>query len=63
MLNLVQAYPGRGEAISYRLGREPGPVLNPAETFLFNRTNQFTVPHQAGGRITMIGIEAQNNHK
>ena len=50
------------EAKSDRLGRESGPMLHTPEALLLGGSNNLAVPHKAGGRVTMIRVEAENDH-
>ena len=48
------------KAVLDRLGRQPRPMFDAAETLLFRRSYQLSIADQASRRITMICVEAQD---
>ena len=48
MLHVFETCAGRFEAVTDRLGRKPGPVLNAAKPFFLDRSNQLAILQQTG---------------
>jgi hypothetical protein len=62
VIDLRDVEPGVVQAEPYRLRREAGPVLDPADALFLDRGDEFAVRHQTGCRITVVGIDAENVH-
>src|SRR5205807_6884770 len=45
-----------------RVGRQTGPMFDPAKTLLFSRGNQFAIKKQARRRIAVVSVKAQDFH-
>jgi hypothetical protein len=48
------------EAEVDRLGRQPGPMLNPTEAFFLGRRDEAAVFHDARGGIGVPGVKAED---
>ena len=62
MIDLLQPQPHFFQAVVDRAGRQPGPMLDPAKTFLFRRGHQFAVYKQARGGIAVVCVKAEDFH-
>ena len=50
------------QAVIDRLGRQPGPMLDPAKALLLRGGDEFAIDNQARGGIGVVGVKAQDDH-
>ena len=62
VIDFLQAHFSFIETKFDRLGRQPGPVLDPTKTFLFGRGNEFAIDKQACRRVAVERVKAQDLH-
>ena len=62
MRHIAEPQPRFPQAISDRLRRKSGPVLDPPEALFFGRGQQNAVAHQRCRGITVESVEAEDDH-
>ena len=60
VVDVAQGDAGFGQAIADRFAGKATPVLDPPEPLLLDGRNQFAILHQAGRRVGVKGVEAQD---
>ena len=60
MIHLLEAEASGSEAIIDGFGGQTGPMFDPAEAFFFCGRDEFSVAHEASGRISVICVNAEN---
>ena len=62
MVDVGQLEAGIIETEADRLDRKAGPMLYAADPLFFDGSNQPAVGHQAGGRVAVVGVDAEDVH-
>jgi hypothetical protein len=62
VVNVTQAHAAFPQTIFNGFGRQSGPVFDPAEPLFLGCGNEAAVAQQAGRRITVISVEAEDEH-
>lgn len=62
VIDFLQSDPRFFEAIIDRAGWQTGPMLDPAESFLFRRRHEFAIDKQTRGGIAVVSVQAQDLH-
>ncbi len=63
VLNLFDPDTGGVEAVANGLGGKSRAMLDPVESFLFNRGEQLSVFDERSRRVTVICVYSENVHK
>ena len=62
MIDIAPAQPAFMQTVIERVGRQPGPMLDPAKTFFLRRGDNFSIDNQTRGGIGVISVETENCH-
>ena len=60
VVDLGELQPGKIETETDRLGRESGPVLDAPDALFLDRRHQLAVDEQAGRRVAVVSVDAQD---
>ena len=62
VLEVAKLDPRLLQAKLHRQRRQSGSVLDAAEAFLFDGGNELAIAEDGGGGVTVVGIDAENDH-
>ena len=58
MIHFVEGNAGIAQTVADRFRGKPCPMFDPAEAFFFSGGNEYAVPHETGGGVAVIRIDA-----
>ena len=62
VIDIAQAQPAFLQTVIDRIGRQPGPMLDPAKTFFLCRGDDFSIDNQTRGGIGVVSVQSKNGH-
>src|SRR5437773_5259766 len=63
VVDVVELDAGLIETVADRRRREARPMLDPAEALLLRRRDELAVDDDAGGGISVVGVDSNDNHR